>query len=141
MNITERQIQLFIEGYLTAALWSSTDTIYPEGDNGLESVDGETVNLDDFEWSDGEAEKLHGECRDFIAANAADLLAYAEARSHALEYDAFECAGHDFWLTRNGHGAGFWDRGLGELGQRLTDASKVYGGIDLYLNASLEVCS
>jgi hypothetical protein len=21
-----------------------------------------------------------------------------------------ERAGHDYWLTRNGHGAGFWDR-------------------------------
>ena len=36
-------------------------------------------------------------------------------------------AGHDFWLTRNRHGAGFWDRGLGERGQRLTDAAHVYG--------------
>ena len=24
--------------------------------------------------------------------------------------------GHDLWLTRNGHGAGFWDRGLGAQG-------------------------
>jgi hypothetical protein len=24
--------------------------------------------------------------------------------------------GHDFWLTRNRHGAGFWDRGYGKLG-------------------------
>ena len=35
--------------------------------------------------------------------------------------------GHDFWLTRNGHGAGFWDRGLGEIGDRLTKAAEVYG--------------
>jgi hypothetical protein len=35
--------------------------------------------------------------------------------------------GHDFWLTRNRHGAGFWDRGLGERGQYLTDASHPYG--------------
>jgi len=137
MNITERQINLFILGYLTAALWSSTDSLpAQEGEE-----EGETVNLDQYEWADGEAEKLHGECRDFIASNAPDLLAYAAARSHALEYDAFECAGHDFWLTRNGHGAGFWDRGLEDLGKRLSDASKVCGGIDLYLDDNLEVCS
>lgn len=28
--------------------------------------------------------------------------------------------GHDLALTRNGHGAGFWDRGLGSLGDELT---------------------
>jgi hypothetical protein len=41
-------------------------------------------------------------------------------------------AGHDFWLTRNGHGAGFWDRGLGDLGERLSKAAKVYGEVYLY---------
>lgn len=35
--------------------------------------------------------------------------------------------GHDFWLTRNRHGAGFWDRGMKELGEHLTDAAHAYG--------------
>lgn len=34
--------------------------------------------------------------------------------------------GHDFILTANGHGAGFWDRGLGARGDRLTKASDGY---------------
>jgi hypothetical protein len=122
MKITEQQIQSFIEGYLTAALWSSTDTL-----------NGEDVNLDDFDWAPGESDKLEDDCLDFINSNTADLLEYADKKSHAPGYDEFECAGHDFWFTRNGHGAGFWDRGLGELGNRLTAASKVYGGVDLYL--------
>lgn len=141
MKITEQQIRLFIDGYLTAALWSSTDTIYPIGTNDLESVEGETVNLDDYEWASGEAEKLEDDCLAFITDNTADLLEYAAKKTHAAGYDAFECAGHDFWLTRNGHGAGFWDRGLGELGDRLSEASKVYGGIDLYLDDNQEVRS
>lgn len=33
---------------------------------------------------------------------------------------------HDYWLTRNHHGAGFWDRGLGKTGDRLT--SLAYDG-------------
>lgn len=36
-------------------------------------------------------------------------------------------SGHDFWLTREGHGAGFWDRGLGELGDKLTKAAETWG--------------
>ena len=44
-----------------------------------------------------------------------------------------EQIGHDFWLTRNGHGAGFWDRDLGEVGEQLTKASDQYPAIDLYV--------
>lgn len=37
-------------------------------------------------------------------------------------------AGHDFYLTRNGHGAGFWDGDYEKAkGQRLTDACRPYG--------------
>ena len=41
--------------------------------------------------------------------------------------------GHDLWLTRNGHGAGYWDRGLGEIGTELTRAAKALGSQDLYV--------
>ena len=43
-----------------------------------------------------------------------------------------EMVGHDFWLTRNGHGAGFWD-GDWKNGYALTEAAKSFGGIDLYV--------
>ncbi len=43
-------------------------------------------------------------------------------------------AGHDFWLTRNGHGAGFWDGDWDDgVGERLTAASKGYGEQDAYI--------
>lgn len=37
--------------------------------------------------------------------------------------------GHDFWLTRQGHGTGFWDRKeLPEaLGEKLTEIAKAFG--------------
>lgn len=38
-----------------------------------------------------------------------------------------EQIGHDLCLTSNGHGAGFWDRGLGQLGNKLTELSKGFG--------------
>lgn len=60
-------------------------------------------------------------------------LAYDYAPSN---YDAAH-AGHDFWLTRNGHGAGFWDRGFGDLrtdtiGGRLSADAKSFGSCDPY---------
>jgi len=45
--------------------------------------------------------------------------------------------GHDFWLTRNGHGAGFWDRfttGVAEtFGHYLTVQAKAFGESYLYV--------
>jgi hypothetical protein len=56
----------------------------------------------------------------FIIDNFDDCIAYVNAYSWAS-------LGHDFCLTRDRHGAGFWDRGLGDLGRRLTDAAHPYG--------------
>lgn len=35
--------------------------------------------------------------------------------------------GHDLWLTQGRHGAGFWDRGYGETGEKLTEAAHRFG--------------
>lgn len=41
--------------------------------------------------------------------------------------------GHDLWLTRNGHGAGFFDRGYPEQDvETLTDLCDVLGSANLY---------
>ena len=45
-----------------------------------------------------------------------------------------ERAGHDFWLTRNHHGAGFWDGDWPEdVDEKLTEASHSWGEMDLYV--------
>lgn len=53
---------------------------------------------------------------------------------HALDYrtERFANIGHDFYLTRQGHGVGFWDRGFGQVGEELTKWAKTYGSINLY---------
>lgn len=46
----------------------------------------------------------------------------------------FSQHGHDFALTRNHHGAGFWDRGYSqEVGDALTEASHAYGEAQVYV--------
>jgi hypothetical protein len=44
-------------------------------------------------------------------------------------------AGHDFWLTRNGHGSGFWDRAeiWGEHAETLSEISRSFGECSLYI--------
>lgn len=116
----------FVKAYIEAALWSSTDTI-----EGIESVPLDSV----FDVSDLTLETLQkciDDCEQFQRENSADLeLAYDLYPVNKWSHD--EQAGHDFWLTRNRHGAGFWDRGLGDVGDRLTQAAHKFGEIDPYV--------
>lgn len=130
-KVTDKQVQEFVRGYLGAALFFSSFT--PCDEQGNET--GETIDgLQAYDWAPGEAAKLAEDCQDFIQAQAADLLEYvAQIPCDLSQGTPWDYAGHDFWLTRNGHGVGYWDRGLGQLGERLTVASKAYGGKDLYL--------
>lgn len=109
----------FLKSYIECALWSSTD-------DGGESLDAK-YDADDL--SALTREEMRRDCEDFQVANQG-LLTTVYATAH---YSAWQ-AGHDFWLTRNGHGAGFWDRGLGAIGDELTAAANVYGSVDLYVN-------
>lgn len=116
----------FVKAYAECALWSSC---------GPDEEPYACENLDDlFSVEDISPEtmaSMREDCEDFCKSNHADLLAYCEAMGNE-QWSGEMRAGHDFWLTRNGHGAGFWDRGLGELGERLTKAAKVYGSVELY---------
>lgn len=121
----------FLRAYMVAALWSSHG---PEQDDAHASAYAceyldERFDVEDI--AESARDQMEADCADFIEANRADLEAYCE-RMHGEDYTGSERAGHDFWLTRNGHGAGFWDRGLGDLGDRLSKAAKVYGSVDLY---------
>lgn len=113
--------EAFLESYLECALWSSTDE--QEDGNGGPPLD-DTYGPEDF---DPEARaSAETDCRNFMASNWTVLVRLAEEADYSAEQ-----AGHDFWLTRNRHGAGFWDRGLGDDGKTLTDAAHVYGSVDL----------
>lgn len=47
--------------------------------------------------------------------------------------------GHNLYLTRNGHGTGFWDRDLGSVGEKLTEISEQMGTQDVYLSDDNEL--
>ena len=46
------------------------------------------------------------------------------------DYDSTD-AGHDFWLSRQGHAIGFDHRRLGEVGEKLDRAAEAYGSQDV----------
>lgn len=129
-NLTPEQIDAianntdqFTRAYVECALWSSTDDDGTPLDDGRDRSDIAPATLAD----------MAEDCRQFQADNV-ELLAQAyDLYSHNSEWTHEAQAGHDFWLTRNGHGVGFWDRGLGIVGDRLTDAAHVWGSYDLYV--------
>ena len=63
---------------------------------------------------------------DIRAQIVADCEAFQE-EARDLIGDDLSQAGHDFCLSRNRHGAGFWDGDWGSVGDYLHDVAKSYG--------------
>lgn len=102
------------EHALIAWLWSEIDH-----DGTPLDYDHDTSDI-----SDCEREEWAAEVESFvITANESGLLG---------DMPDFQI-GHDFTLTRNGHGVGFWDRGLGTRGMALTDLCKPFGEVSAYV--------
>ena len=96
---------------------------------------------DDF--TDEARAELREDCEDFVDAELADLELYCELRGDwqgasdsfgRSSYSASECAGTDFWFSRNGHGAGFFARGNDPVFNRLQAAAKVYSSVSVYFD-------
>ena len=113
----------FTQAYIVAALWSSTDGESNPLDANYDATDIAPTTMD----------RIKEDCRRFQAENAKLLTeAYGLYRITG-EHTVEEQAGHDFWLTRNRHGAGFWDRGLGNTGMHLTAMAHAYGECEIYV--------
>ncbi len=80
-----------VNQYLETALWSSTQ----DDDTSFD----ENFSTDDF--SKESLKKAEDDCNKFIEV-------IEEKGVDPDEYDDTDL-GYDLWLTRNGHGAGFWD--------------------------------
>lgn len=114
-------METFEDAYIACALWSSTD------DEGT-PLDGGESELAPYTRA-----KMLADCADFQKSQANLLSKWYEECGETPNR-----AGHDFWLTRNRHGAGFWDRWntstpQGEIGRKLTDAAHLCGEVSLYV--------
>ena len=65
-----------------------------------------------------------------------DLRNFCELAADDLNGLNLGQIGHDFILTRNGHGAGFWGRGLGERGERLSSWARSFGTVSAFISHS-----
>ena len=112
LPIAERveALEQFVTAYIVAMLWSSN-----EGDTPLDVL----FNLNSVTGED--LSRITNECGDFI-----------DNYGHLLD-GRWELAGHDFWMTRAGHGCGFWDGDWSEHGDELTEACKKYDNCEPYV--------
>ena len=109
--VTEGVSSQALKSYLETALWSS-------GDGDLENLDDKYGIRDVDKSALNQAKK--------------DLTKFFAMAKKYIQGERDEKVAHDFWLTRNGHGAGFWD-GNYEYGDELTKLSKKFGEINPYV--------
>jgi hypothetical protein len=119
------QFDQFTLACLEAALWStSNDDDFLDAQYDIRDFAPETL------------EKLKADCKSFQASQAWQAaIAEDDPRAGRRQrYGCEESGGHDFWLTRCGHGAGFWDGDWKEPHASALDAlSKQFGNVDLYV--------
>lgn len=107
-------LDIFIAAYVRCALWSSTG----DDDQPLD----DSYHPEDLSPEAGQ--RVVEDCRRFLDENRSDI---------GTQNSDISQAGHDFWLSRCGHGSGFLDGEWGEApGDRLQAAAVAFGECNLY---------
>lgn len=144
-------INEILKGYIIAALWTEEERLNDEygvddeliyGDNDddeLEKIINLSSNInkkgfDTFTKEDIEDNSLikaYTDIKEFIKKVGEDTIESAITEDN-VEPDTI---GHDLWLTRNGHGAGFFDGHYDEeREEKFLNASREMGSVDLHIN-------
>lgn len=105
-----------LDGYIECALWSETD-------NDGQPLDSETDTRQPY-TRDSIDDASYGRMRADVVCFVTNVTLRCPDVLNGIDPGQ---VGHDFWLTRNGHGAGFWDRGLAERGDWLTQQCRTFG--------------
>lgn len=111
INIDE--LSELLKGYAACLLW-----VAPEDEKGK--------NLDEYgiiDIDEDTLKKMKEEVEEFKEENE-DLFLKVNMSDEQI--------GHDFALTRNHHGTGFWDRGFGQDGNILSERCDKWGEYNLY---------
>lgn len=104
------RIKHVVDGYLDCAEWLANND----------------DDLDGAGFSSEMLEQARADCETFLSApGAQDALGEGDW--------TWTQVGHDLWLTRNGHGTGFWDRDCYKDRDLLSEAARKMGECDLYL--------
>ena len=104
-----RDIELILNSYLETALWTEEEEI------------GDEFTIFDFNEED----------KDILRKQIEWFVNTAKSSLNGLSDTSI---GHDIWLSRNDHGAGFWDRDIPkEDSDFLMELCHQLGGSDIYV--------
>lgn len=102
----------------------------------IPNLDPMDANYSETDLAPETLEKIIADCAKF-QSEYGDTIRAAIATGEVAcgpDFDEWGRAGHDFWLTRNNHGAGFWDGDWPEpFSDELTKAAKAFGECNLYV--------
>jgi hypothetical protein len=107
----ETIVDQILDGYLEAALFSSDDDNGDPLDSNYDSGNFSPITVEDAK---DDCEKLAELMESATTADNREML------QAALDAQSAEQIGHDFWLTRNHHGSGFWDGDYEDFGDQIT---------------------
>ena len=84
-----RNIDVILDSYLETALWTEEDML------------GEENNFSIYDFSEEDRNESRKQIKWFVDTAKSSLNGLSDT-----------AIGHDIWLSRNGHGSGFWDRDI-----------------------------
>ena len=159
LNISQEEINQILKGYIEAALWTEEERLKYEYNEQYPSLSDD----DEFDEDETDEEK---ELQKIIKVSAnlnkksfnqftnqdiepdSLIRAYKDIKKflkmvgnkiqEAIDEFGLEKVGHDIWLTRNRHGAGFRDNWY-EYEDDYVKAAHSLGEVNLYINDSLKL--
>lgn len=130
-------LESMTDGYLDCLLWTSVTDVSADEGVGDSTYQDEGYSAADV--TDGFRARVLDHLLSVVVAHPLAVRLYGARRDYdGGQGNVWAYFGHDYMLTRDHHGVGFWDRGLGELGDYLTDVAEGNGGSE-DANGSLQL--
>jgi hypothetical protein len=146
-KLSQIDINKILKGYLECALWTEEERLkedmpnidFNEDDNKMDEIEkiihlNDSLNRKSFDFftkEDIDVDSLidaYSDIKKFIE------FAGKEAIDYAINERGLERLGHDIWLTRNHHGAGFFDHSYDDdIENKLTQAAYKLKEINLFV--------
>lgn len=115
------KLDAFTQAYIEAAIFTEEESLGPIGTTAVQQLADRTLA------------RMIFDCASFQRRSEIAEVPDEACTRGTGQYSVQQQAGHDFLLTRCGHGAGFWDGDWAEpYASRLDRLAKTYGSFDLY---------
>lgn len=149
-SLKEEELKEIMNGYLSTALWTEEEILKDQIQNGNDHDDDDEDDDDESEidriirmQSSLNSKGVDSFTKEHIEPNSLiqaylDIkkfiqLAGINAVQEAVDDDGLEHLGHNIWLSRNRHGAGFFDHPY-EHEEQLTKAAHDLGEVYMYID-------